>query len=113
MALCEAGKRVAKSGSSIYRKPAMSLFGILKGALGIPHYAGIEGCRQEAEAGKAQAQFTLGGFTSAASLGCHRITLNPGSGIGKPPNKTITPRSFTWGCTSPKAKRWKRTWWRR
>jgi TPR repeat protein len=86
MALCEAGKRVAKDGSSIYREPAMSLFGILKGVLGIPHYAGIEGCRQEAEAGKrqrqargrgrqeaeagkAQAQFTLGGFYERGQFG--------------------------------------------
>ena len=82
MALCEAGKRVAKDGSSIYREPAMSLFGILKGVLGIPHYAGIEGCRQEAEAGKRQRQARRKpsspwvAFTSAASLGCHRITLN-------------------------------------
>jgi uncharacterized protein len=47
----------------------MSLFGILKGALGVPHYAGIEGCRQEAEAGKAQAQFTLGGFYERGQFG--------------------------------------------
>jgi TPR repeat protein len=47
----------------------MSLFRILKGALGIPHYSSIEECKREANAGKAQAQFILGGFYERGQFG--------------------------------------------
>jgi hypothetical protein len=47
----------------------MSLFRILKGVLGIPHYSSIEECKREAAAGKAQAQFILGGFYERGQFG--------------------------------------------
>ena len=63
------GKLVAKGVGSIYAELPMSLFGIFKAVLVGPHYGGIEGCRQEAEAGKAQAQFTLGGYYERGQFG--------------------------------------------
>ncbi len=47
----------------------MSLFGILKGVVGLPHYSGVEGCKREAVAGKAQAQFSLGGYYERGQFG--------------------------------------------
>lgn len=47
----------------------MSLFKMLKGVLGIRHYAGIEECKKAAVAGDAQAQFTLGGLYERGQLG--------------------------------------------
>ena len=45
----------------------MSLFGILKGVVGLG--PGIEGCKRDAAAGKAEAQFALGGFYERGQFG--------------------------------------------
>jgi hypothetical protein len=45
----------------------MSLLGILKGVAGLG--PGIEGCKREAAAGKAEAQFTLGGCYERGQMG--------------------------------------------
>ena len=45
----------------------MSLFGILKGVVGLG--PGIEGCKREAAAGKAESQFALGGFYERGQFG--------------------------------------------
>jgi len=50
-------------------KPSMSLTKMLKSALGIPHYAGVEDCKRQAAAGNAQAQFTLGGYYETGGFG--------------------------------------------
>jgi uncharacterized protein len=47
----------------------MGLFKLLKGALGIPHYEGIEGCKKAAVSGDARAQFALGGFYERGQFG--------------------------------------------
>jgi TPR repeat protein len=45
----------------------MSLFGVLKGVVGLG--PGIEGCKRDAAAGKAEAQFALGGFYERGQMG--------------------------------------------
>jgi hypothetical protein len=69
----------------------MSLLGILKGVVGLG--PGIEGCKREAAAGKAEAQFALEGFYERGQF--RRTTLSPRSGIARQPSKTSMQRSST------------------
>jgi TPR repeat protein len=65
----QVSKRLVAHSAASYVEPVMGLFKLLKGALGIPHYAGIEDWKKAALSGDSRAQFTLGGFYERGQLG--------------------------------------------
>jgi len=62
-------ERLVAHAAASYLGIVMGLFKLLKGAIGIPHYAGVADCKKAALSGDAQAQFTLGGFYERGQFG--------------------------------------------
>jgi hypothetical protein len=70
MALWGSGEKVLQGAAVLaLLKHGMNLFVMLKRAVGLPHYSGIEDVKRQAAAGKAQAQFSLGGYYERGQFG--------------------------------------------